>query len=235
MRHVIASGVVVICLAACDGGGGSLSLANLPEATARIECEKIFECCDAAERMEQLGFFDPMPTNVDECTATYAALINAFFGGTRAAVEAGTVIYDGDAAQRCLDATAAGSCADYAAQLASDETSGDCDLAFQGTVANGGACDDDDNVCVSGYCADDGAGATTCAARPGAGEPCPDFECDDGLDCTFDGTGSTCVAKLADGMPCDDDGECLSGACVGADPAMGTPGTCGAATMCDGA
>jgi hypothetical protein len=196
------------------GGGESVALDDVPAENARVACRKIFECCDAAER----GGFSPPFTTEEECVASQRDFIESFFGSTRAAVEAGTIIYDGELARACFDVHAAQTCAEFATSLGLiGDTTPDCENALAGTISDGLSCDLDDE-CVTGYCE-----SGVCRAVPIAGESCLS-RCAGGLHCSANG----CVSRLVDGAACDSDDECVSGGCVGA------PGMCGAPAICNG-
>ncbi len=66
--------------------------------------------------------------------------------------------------------------------------------------AHGLTCDEVTSLCVA-------------AVEAGIGESCVDIDCAAGLTCDY----PTCVAQLADGQPCDNRSDCLSGFCFGPD------------------
>lgn len=234
MRHVLVlAGMAVFGGGmACGGGGGSdIALSDLPPEIAQATCGKAFECCTAAEFMDQYGV-----ATEAECVTQFTALLQSQVGVWQAAIDAGRLAYHAGNAGGCISALNDMSCADYAGS--GGDPTGSCDDPFEGLVAADGACSSSDE-CVSGYC----EGATTsppadgaCKTRPAIGAMCPDFTCVDGAYCEFGAMGSTCVATKADGMSCNGGYECTSGGCNGGDPMMGTPGMCGAPTdvTCNG-
>ena len=100
----------------------------------------------------------------------------------------GRVVYHADAMQRCLDGYADIGCVEYATQAGSGPAG--CADAFDPQVADGGECGNDIDR-VSGWCVGDSLdleGNLTygaCGPLPGAGDPCDDNDCPDGLDCDF--------------------------------------------------
>jgi hypothetical protein len=237
MKTRFVVGMLVAALGACDGGGGGggtpIAIDQLDEEAASVTCAKIFECCDAAERMEALGFITPVPTTEAECVTAYGSLIAAFYAELEAGVTDGTIVYHGDKAGNCLAAAENASCAEFnGGEINSDNA--DCETTFEGTVATGAACTTSEQ-CVSGACVGE-TGAQTCVTLPGVGQPCPDFQCADGAYCEYTKAGGECVTLKANGTACNSDYECADDFCEGADPQMGTPGTCAAEpATCDGA
>lgn len=230
MRHLLAV-VALVAAVGCGGGGGSVSMGDVPAKFSHAYCTKAFECCTSAEIAVQFGFFNPPITTEAECETTYTSLISGFFASEQAGITAGKIVYHGDAAGSCIDNVSSESCAEFAAN-----TNGDCKAAFTGTVATGTTCANDDE-CTTGYC----MGATTqppvngtCADKPTNGQACPDFTCADGSFCDFSMQPPMCATPKADGMSCNSADECASHGCNGGNPMMGMPGTCGAPTMCDG-
>jgi hypothetical protein len=80
--------------------------------------------------------------------------------------------------------------------------------------------------CQSGFCALPwGSACGTCAPVPPAGASCAETECPVGLVCL--GTPPTCILQGGMGDSCLTVSYCIDGlACVGADSATSTPGTC---------
>ncbi|MGA9525197.1 MAG: Dickkopf N-terminal cysteine-rich domain-containing protein [Myxococcaceae bacterium] len=93
---------------------------------------------------------------------------------------------------------------------------GDCKTFFQGTVAEGSACEDDWECGPNLGCftlEPSVAGSRSCAPYATVGQPCIAegfYLCADGLFCTAEGT---CEAERAAGAVCGDDAECASGLC----------------------
>lgn len=218
-------------LTACggdDSGSGAIALANLGDAMATSYCAKTFECCTMAETEQR---FEGAPvTDEASCRMFYAGFFNALAADFQASIDAGKLVYDGDAARQCVNALNAMACTDYARD--DDPLSRECPDPFMGQVANDMQCKFDDE-CQSGYCEGDSqfpAPGTpgTCKAAPTSGQACMDFTCADGLTCE----NGVCTALKADGAACYDGAECQSGGCNGA--SQSTAGTCGAPTTCNG-
>jgi hypothetical protein len=117
------------------------------------------------------------------------------------AIAAGHASYDPLAWRSCLDVYP---------QLACDDTNeaalaAACAKAMQGTVVQGGACDDDlecaDSVTTT-YCASDGTCPGHCQARGTLGQTCSsNSQCQVGLECNSNA--NACATRLAQGAACD--------------------------------
>lgn len=188
-------------------------LAGLPATYARVQCGRVFACCDDVERDEVL-LFDPVPKTQDECEARYESIFGAFVVDLRRGIEAGRIVYDAARADACFTKADSASCGDFFGTNFLDEDP-DCEAAFQGTVALGGACLGDDECKDPGAsCA--GASGTdlgTCKAPPGEGEPCQEGLCGPGLTCRLDVDMLKCFAPTPDGAACTLDIECASNYC----------------------
>jgi len=181
-------------LTAC-GGGGSISLEDYTEEHERAECERDVRCGEAPDMESCLA-------------ASFDERVN--YPKTRAnAVEAGTIIYDGDAARKCIDAVAKDDCtfSNWDTLFAA------CVNVFEGTVPEGGTC------VVFAEC----AGDVSCETDPGCtpesccvgtcrpplveigGDCSVNYFCVRGAYCHQDfvaGT-ATCEAELPIGSACD--------------------------------
>ncbi len=230
---------LLLCLVAagfgCGGGGGDPSLQQYINDVASLECQKIFECCDANEIMDQFQGLTPPITTEAGCVQAYQGLFQALaLPQLQASIDNGRLVYHADAAGACLDGAASLSCVEFSGTGAGTDAPPGCTNPFEGLVANDGACASD-NECQSEYCEGDTSSQEgTCKTLPGDGAACPDFECADGFWCDFATNGGTCVATKADGTDCNGDDECQSGACVDPNPSDTTPGTCGSNMVCDG-
>lgn len=214
------------------GGGAPVPLSSLAQELAESSCAKMFECCTEAEIMMQFEGIDPPPSTEAECATTLAGFLTIGTATWMESVSAGRLAYHDDLAGDCLAVVDALTCDAYAGGL-TEEPAGAmaCDQMLEPLVADGGACSQN-LECINGYC----EGATSdsdgvCTVLPELGEEC-DFDCAEGLYCEF-GSPSTCVAEKADGAECTRDDECEND-CVGADPSMGTAGTCGTEALCGG-
>jgi hypothetical protein len=225
-------------LLAGDGGGGgdddgigdNLLFEDIDDVASTTICAKIFECCDATERMEEFGLFTPVPQNEAECVTAYKGIYAAFLPMMQARIDAGTVVYHGDKAAQCMNAVAAASCAAWGGSQNIDATDPSCEQTFSGTVANGTACTDSEE-CADGSCDGDPG---MCTAFVAMGQSCLGGTCADGLYCKYNENGTAvCTTQEANGTACSDNGTCASDFC---DIPMGmVGGVCAdAAPYCDG-
>jgi hypothetical protein len=229
--------LVALILTACGGGSTHpVSIDQFPTRFAAAYCKRIFACCKQSEIPERLSLFNPSPTDEAGCTTDYAGLITLIIPQAQTAITSGRLRYDPQGAGECIDAYAGLSCAQFSAATTESTLAGRCDHFFVPLVADGGSCDLS-SECTSHYC-DSVPGSRvdgTCKTKPQQGEPCPAFECADGLICSAGATSSTCQPKKADGQPCYSASECQSNGCEGANASTATMGTCGApAVTCQG-
>ncbi len=215
MRATVAFVVSAVALAACTD---SISIDDFAQKFRDGECTAAVSC-------------DEVPD-----TATCDASIT--IGGTDfetvvAEVKAGTVIYDGDAAARCLAFLTNDSCT-----FTGFHGGQDCESIFEGTLATGAACLEDEEC--KGYktqtadCAetDDTCdrstaccpGVCTAVPRAAAGASCATTDCADGLYCsnvdrTCKTLGATVGAACEAIDGCEDPMYCKI-------PAMGQAGMC---------
>lgn len=198
------------------GGGGNLGLDQLGPELGESTCAKIFDCCSETEVMDMFEGIDPPITSPAECEQFYAAFVAGFLTGpAQDAIDRGTLVYRGDLAADCLAAFDALTCEDL--QTFSDPPVDGCEAIFEGQLADDAECVTD-LECASGFCDGDSLNGDpgVCRTRPGDGDPCDTFDCEDGFFCDTSGTGSgTCVPALADGAECTFDGDCQSDNCEG--------------------
>jgi len=145
-------------------GGETVSASEFPRRLASVYCANIASCC---ERFDE-------PFVAGTCEATVQ---NQWTMTLAAELMRPNVVFDGAAAQRCIDAyrTALALCTDSAAWRSVPEK---CQL-FKGTVEPGGAC-------VSpAECRDPGSGIVSCSSGP--------------CDCTT--TPCSCVPGTCDILP----------------------------------
>lgn len=232
--------IVCALLVGCGGGGGGdVPVGQLGAELGQHMCARLFECCDAQEIMDELGFFNV--TTEGQCVTFYTGFVGSLLTPqVEAAVAAGRMNYHGDRMGDCLGVLGSMSCSDFGAAYGADTPWGGCADPFEGLVANGSACANDIE-CMSDYCEGEETDQNgnvavegTCLAFPSVGNECPDFDCAEGAYCTFDGSASTCAATAAAGSDCDEDDACASGNCDGADPINNVVGTCSASSTCDG-
>jgi hypothetical protein len=193
---------VLVFVVACGG----VDLGDYNETALDSQCDYLVKC----------GLF----SNKASCEKTFGelALDNP---SIQAAVDAGKLTYDGDAAEDCFDGIESSSCTRDAELISA------CDKIFKGTVPDGGAC------AFDGECVSDNCNLTDCTmaccpgtcapARPvpAIGQQCS-FDCVEGAYC---GSDSTCQATLPKGAACDDAFACDRGLyCAGTTGT--TAGTC---------
>jgi len=187
-----------------DAGPTGLPIEELPGETARVICDTVFGC---------LGALGEAFGTLETCNAGFeGALTNAQLEQWRAAIERGTVTYDGVAAEACIEQSGMSGC-DILLVPQPDVCAG----MFSGTVALGGACSIGEECMGEAYCAsaDCPGAAGVCTARSEGGGDCEDnTQCQTGLACD----GGTCVIpEPTAGLACTEQGECaLDEICVGA-------------------
>lgn len=172
-------------------GGACTSSSSVPidQITARYAtaiCSH-FASCPAQGESAFVGVLARHPGSVATCESLFAGDGGGNLDALEAAVVSGTVRYDGDAAERCLDAIS-GQCAPFDVIVATDAN---CLSVFQGTVAAGGACTLDEQCSGASHCElpPGGSCAGTCVASVGVGAACSSSK-----DCADDlGGGMSCT------------------------------------------
>ena len=225
-------GVVGIFAFACSHNSGGIAPGDYATQAAQALCDFEVRCGLFADQTSCLMFGQ---THVD--------------GGFQQLLDSGKATFDGNAAQACLDATANLPCDQT--QMAVRVEPSACQHVVVGTVATGGACEQNAE-CASSACSISSCGSACCAgtceaaqAPAGSGEPCVTRPCDVGLACSQ--TSGTCVALGGSGAGCTLDTDCdyglgcPAGLCAPL-PAVGDPcpagecadigATCNAAMMC---
>jgi hypothetical protein len=198
-----------------DDGGDGVPLAELPAEFAAAQCTLFERCLEPIFHV----FF-----SLEECGAFYTrAAEDSGLGDLEAAVEAGTVKYDGKKAAQCLDTLANRDCEDV-----NQRTIDVCEDALAGTVEAGGDCELDEECTGSLICEISDQCPGTCVDRYVAGDPCTENdECADGLICS--NATMRCIAPASDGEACGGgvEPECEGGSlCTGEDNDNAEPGTC---------
>ena len=202
-------------LTAC-GGGGSIAFEDLEETQIREACERAVACGDYE--------------TVEDCLAAN----DGFDPSLSADVEAGIILYDGDAARECLDALAdLPFCVLIFDGPEYDAAQEACDDVFTGTVESGGDCFDSQecvdgltcvttdpqcaDACCAGTCEDD-----TTPPDAEIGSSCAEANCVSNAYCDAD---NLCAALLEEGEACEDLFSCVTGALCDLDFTTGV-GTC---------
>jgi hypothetical protein len=133
-------------------------------------------------------------------------------------IDSGRTLYDATKAGPCLDALANASCA-QGTVFGGHQLDTVCAGVIRGTVADGGACVED-NECAGGKCHQPSCGGScclgTCGVPAAIGAACgSDTDCDTGAACRYGVSTSTsqgtCQAQVARGQPCSYDSDCQSG------------------------
>lgn len=242
-RNILAISIAALAGCGGDGGGGNggdVPVNQIGEQFGRVSCERMFECCNAQELMEELEFFNV--DTVDDCAMVFAGFIGGFLEPQiEASVASGRLIYRADRMAECVDRFRAMSCAELAQAMTTDDfgDSGVCRDPFVGQVPDGQACASDlecqSETCI-GESMDFEGNVTegTCGSPPGPGDACDFGECGGGAYCEFGASGEMCAAAKSSGAECSSDDECTSQNCAGGDPNNGTPGNCSDELRCDG-
>ncbi|MBI2897610.1 MAG: hypothetical protein HYY06_28890 [Deltaproteobacteria bacterium] len=196
-----------------DDDSGGIPFEDVPAELADVFCSQVEPC------MGQLA--DMFSDSADCAEETTAQITDGDWVRIEAAIEAGTVIYNEDRAQACLDAFAALGCDVFVSRPPEE-----CEEAVEGTVAIDGACDQDAECVGTAFCLIEAECPGACTARQSEGGDCgDDDECEDGLTCQR----GACTALAEAGEDCEgeDAPECGVGLmCVGQDEQQGTSGTC---------
>ncbi len=200
----------LLLVAACGDNLTGIPLDEVDQARQDAECSRLLRCGLFADATVCDAYF--RPRNHDS---------------RNAAVRAGSIRYNGVAAERCFAWLAESSC--DATSSSARFPPRDCDGIFVGTMALGTSCYLD-TECESGVC-----DQPTCSRDMCCGGVCGlprqrhtvDSACADDRDCTrgtYCGGNQTCQRLEAAGGPCFNDSQCADQlACIG--PGV-DPGTC---------
>ncbi len=197
---MLALALVALGAGTC-GGGRTVPLDDLAGDLVNAECDFLVACEAVPDRATCLGSI---------------AVDNAQLATLKADVAAGTVVYDGKAADDCIDVyRSLTSCKQTVVGDLGPRLEAACGKVFTGTLPVGGVCFYSEEcanqgICDRTSCSSSGCCAGTCLARPTpipAGGDCsgllPDQDCVDGTECTADpGGGGTCKAPLPAGARC---------------------------------
>jgi hypothetical protein len=206
---IVVSGVAI----GCSGHGGGLSPSQYTAEAAQALCDYEVRCGLFADQAGCLAFGQTAPD------ATLQPLLDS-----------GKATFDGVAAQACLDAISTVPCDQT--QMAARVVPDACSRFVRGTVAMGGACEQNAE-CQSGACDVPDCGSACCSgtcgaaqAPGGSGDPCATRACDAGLACST--ASDTCVPLAGSGAGCTLPSDCDYGlGCAGGIcqplPAVGQP------------
>ncbi len=228
MKTITMGLATALLLLGCGGGGGGdpITFDSYPAKLSTSFCAKTFECCTAAEIMEQYSFFGGLTDEAD-CVTKFTPFLAGDSTKFQASITAGKMAYSESLAGDCFAAFSSASCSQFGSDGPPDSS---CDKFLVGLVANDAACDFDEE-CVTQYCEGDNSDmniAGVCKALPAVGSACPDGECAQGSYCEF-GSASMCIAVKADGESCNGGEECINSCNI-----VNDVGTCGAQTTCTG-
>ena len=203
-----------------SGSAGAIAFDALPAKYAAAACTAYQNCSGPI----LVSLF----LNGADCASSIAPqLENGAFALMQQKIAAGTIRYDGNKAQACLDALSKLSCDGL---LTRDQP--ECLAALDGLVAQDGDCDLNEECAGSALCrSSTGTCPGRCVPLLSAGQACTaDGDCDNGLQCS--GTTKLCVRPAAIGEACEyGSPPCGPGAiCLGKDDTAKTPGTCRTAT-----
>jgi hypothetical protein len=211
--------MLAAAISGCGGGGGGpLTIEDYGAALVTAQCQVDVRCGAAKSQSACEHDLTPMDTV-----------------SIAAAITAGKVTFDPDAAQMCVDATAQLPC-DGNAMTNRTPVAG-CADAIVGLANPGDPCQIDAE-CTQGECQTPSCGSACCtgmclAVTTGLaiGTPCQqDTECVGGAFCQIDGSGNqACAALLVAGASCFAGDQCDYGLqCLGGDGRFNPPGMCGA-------
>ena len=164
-------------------GGGGVPIADAPVTVAVDLCDKIFECCSAAELMN-LSVLGQSKSNCEFAVAAYLGLL---LNAVTDSLTAGRLAYDGTALATCIDDYGTRSC-----NMLRGLDNFDCPGLLVPEVAEGDACGLSVE-CVDGYC--DGSND---AANP-VGQCVPKKQ--NGADCS---DSAECVGGTCENLQCAD-------------------------------
>ena len=207
-------------------------MGNWGQQTAAAVCARLFSCCDGNEAA-QMGY-----TSEAQCETTLGEQEQT---NLEQIFATGMVRYDGQTAVTCLSDISADSCAALF-HLGNVTLPVSCSDVVQGTGQAGTPCGDLDFVCASNDCESDYCAAPSCrtvscptgqycdptslGCLPGrpAGSSCTyNAECDPSTVCRA----GICGAPLPDQSPCEEDTDCISGACIPLASDQTSGATCG--------
>jgi hypothetical protein len=221
------------CGASSPSTSNGVPVGSWGQQTSAAICARLFSCCNASEAA-QMGY-----TTEAQCVTTLGGKEQTSLDQV---LSAGIVRYDGQAAVTCLSDISAGSCAALF-RLGNLTLPASCSDVAPGTGQTGAPCEDLDFVCASDDCESSYCAAPSCrtiscptgqycdptslGCLPGqpAGSSCMyNAECDPSIVCRA----GSCGAPLPDQSACEQDTDCVRGACIPLASDQTTGATCGA-------
>src|SRR5690554_3435695 len=119
-----------------DASSRSIERDEFVNELAAVVCARAYDCCPSDELQQILD--EVGATNEEECRTNYAAALASEFESGLAAVDAGTMAYQGSQAGACLQ-TLSG-LAGSEGVVGNDVGPGACERIIVGHVAEGDAC-----------------------------------------------------------------------------------------------
>lgn len=156
------------------GASGGVAIDDAAGVVAVELCDKAFECCTAEEIEASQGV-----STVAQCQLAVATVVQLQVNAAKPAIEAGRVVYDGTALERCMTDYGSRTC-----NMLRALTSFECEGLIVPQQAEGDACGLSAE-CIDGYC-DGGSNATNpvghCAPLKELGADCgANAECSSGF------------------------------------------------------
>ncbi len=180
-------------------------LSSFGTEVSKIQCSKIFECCQADDLSEVFSGVEV--STQEECESAVDGYVRVFVvPGVEQAVDGGSATL-GSSESACLSALQSQSCDAFSPSPNVDIFRIEaCRDFIQPNLETSEFCSQDWE-CKSGFCAGEGS----CATPPKETEPCASQRCAEGLFCNAE---NVCVRKVAEGEDCDRNEACASNNCV---------------------
>jgi hypothetical protein len=197
--------------AAGSGGTSGPKIDEIPGLEAQAYCDVMKTCMG--------GLLDIFLGGQDCKTKLLPGVEDKDFAGIKAAVDKGTVKYDGSKVDACIKAMK-----DLGCSLTTTRNTPPCNEVLVGTVDTGGACTVNAECKGDAYCKGDTCPGA-CTPREASGVPCRfDDACRTGMKCIY----SVCGTPGGAGAECIEDGDdCdITMICVGADNEKNVKGKC---------
>jgi len=207
MRHQI---WLFLAVAACseDPPGNQVNLQTAATEIAAVQCERVFECCDA----EEVGRLFQSVDNVETCAPVVENYVTTFvLPALEDALQRGAISVDESKRSACLASFRVTACESFVPSPNLNMfATPDCQPWIQPRLEVSGFCQED-LECISGFCARDaGTMEGTCKQAPAQGELCILGRCASSFYCAD----QSCLPRLSTGDACSKNDECESNNCV---------------------